>query len=112
MRRLVLLHTTRPIIFFLHGPWHHRSWPSFKDDSARWEAQEARALFAAASPLLEFVDDHETGFIVPPIAEPIAETIDHLSSDNNLAQKIGRFALEKYNNLNLSWSRVVETLVG
>ena len=61
---------------------------------------------------LEFVDDQETGFIVPPIAEPIAETIDHLSSDNNLAQKIGRFALEKYNSLDLSWSRVVKTLVG
>ena len=61
---------------------------------------------------LEFVDDQETGFIVPPIAEPIAETIDHLSSDNNFAQKIGRFALEKYNSLDLSWSRVVKTLVG
>ena len=61
---------------------------------------------------LEFVDDHETGFIVSPCAKEIAETIDHLSSNNGLAVKLGSFALEKYKSLNLSWSRVVETLVG
>ena len=61
---------------------------------------------------LEFVDDQETGFVVSPSAEEIADTIDHLSSNNDLAIKLGSFALEKYQSFNLSWSRVVETLVG
>lgn len=60
---------------------------------------------------LEFVDHNETGFVVPPSAEAIAETIDHLSLQCNLAKKFGRSGLEKYKNLNLSWSRVVETLL-
>ena len=60
---------------------------------------------------LEFVDHNETGFIVSPCAEEIAEVIDRLSSNSNLAKKFGCFALEKYNSLDLSWSRVVEALV-
>ena len=60
---------------------------------------------------LEFVDHNETGFVVSPCAEEIAEVIDRLSSNTNLAKKFGCSALEKYKSLNLSWSRVVEALV-
>lgn len=60
---------------------------------------------------LEFVDHNETGFIVSPCAQEIAEVIDRLSSNSNLAKKFGCSALEKYNSMNFSWSRVVETLV-
>jgi len=60
---------------------------------------------------LEFVDHNQTGFIVPPSAEAIAETIDLLSFQIDLAKKFGLSALEKYKSLNLSWSRVVETLL-
>ena len=60
---------------------------------------------------LEFVDHNETGLVVSPCAEEIAEVIDRLSSNCNLAKKFGCFALEKYNSLDLSWSRVVEALV-
>ena len=60
---------------------------------------------------LEFVDHNETGFVVSPCAEEIAEIIDCLSLNKNLANKFGHSALEKYNSLNFSWSHVVENLV-
>ena len=60
---------------------------------------------------LEFVDHNETGFSVSPCAEAIADVIDRLSLNNKMAELLGFNALEKYNSLNLSWSRVVETLV-
>ena len=60
---------------------------------------------------LEFVDHNETGFIVSPCAQEIAEVIDLFSSNSNVAKRFGCYALEKYNSLNLSWIRVVEAML-
>ena len=44
---------------------------------------------------LEFVDHNETGFIVSPCAQEIAEVIDLLSSNSNVAKRFGNFRFRK-----------------
>jgi len=61
---------------------------------------------------LEFIGDGETGFIVDPIPELIAEKIDVLYLDKKGAKDIGMNAYEAYNNLDLSWRNVVAHLLG
>ena len=58
--------------------------------------------------IVGIVDHNETGFIVSPCAQEIAEVIDLLSSNSNVAKRFGCSALEKYNSLNFSWIRVVK----
>jgi glycosyltransferase involved in cell wall biosynthesis len=58
----------------------------------------------------EFVDA-ETGQIVKPEPREFAAAIDSLSGDRNRALSMGRRGQEKVRSLNLSWDRVVETLI-
>ncbi len=60
---------------------------------------------------LEFIKDEETGFIVDPKPELIAEKIDDLYSDRERAKAIGMNGLEAYNALNLSWDNIIDELL-
>jgi glycosyltransferase involved in cell wall biosynthesis len=61
---------------------------------------------------LEFVRDEKTGFVVEPKVELIAMAMDRLASDPELAQELGNAGLDHYKSLGLSWSNVVQTLLG
>jgi glycosyltransferase involved in cell wall biosynthesis len=61
---------------------------------------------------LEFVVDEETGFVVEPKVELIAKAMDRLALDPGLAQQLGSAGLDRYKSLGLSWSNVVQTLLG
>jgi len=61
---------------------------------------------------LEFVIDGETGFVVPPDPEIIAEKIDWLYFNQAKAINLGKNAKERYKVLIPSWQEVIETLIG
>jgi glycosyltransferase involved in cell wall biosynthesis len=60
---------------------------------------------------LEFVINNETGFIVEPVAEKIAEAIERLYSNPRKARDQGQAGLMRYRNLGISWSNLVNKLV-
>lgn len=60
---------------------------------------------------LEFVTDGETGYVVAPEPDAIAEAIDALYADRTRAREVGMNAFHAYNALGLSWDRVVHTLL-
>lgn len=60
---------------------------------------------------LEFVTDGETGFIVEPDPQLIAEKIDSLYLDRKRTKKMGMDAFDFYNSLELSWDNVVAKLL-
>ncbi|WPL15600.1 GDP-mannose-dependent alpha-(1-6)-phosphatidylinositol monomannoside mannosyltransferase [Thiorhodovibrio winogradskyi] len=61
---------------------------------------------------LEFVLPDETGRVVPPDPQAIAAAIDHLHADRQAAIALGRAGRARYEALQLSWPRTVETLLG
>ncbi len=60
---------------------------------------------------LEFVLDHETGFIVEPDPKAIARKIDFLYYNKQKAREMGRQGKAAYSAKNISWDNVVETLL-
>ena len=60
---------------------------------------------------LEFVIDGETGYIVDPVPEQVAEKIDALYRDRNEAKNIGMNAYDTYNKMGLSWDNVANKLL-
>ena len=60
---------------------------------------------------LEFVSQRKTGLITKPTAAAVAEALDELWRDRNLAAKLGRSGRESYERLGLSWSEVVKKLL-
>lgn len=61
---------------------------------------------------LEFVVNHETGFIVEPHPKEIAAKIDWLYNNQHKAKQLGENGLEHYHAQNISWSNVVQQLLG
>ena len=59
---------------------------------------------------LEFVEDNVNGFIVLPHPETIAEAIEKLSNNIQMAKKMGKAGYEKLKALNISWKNVVTKL--
>ena len=59
----------------------------------------------------ELVEHDRTGMIVEPDPQAIAECLDSLYGDRAQARKMGERGLEKLTSMNLSWGRVVETLI-
>ncbi len=59
---------------------------------------------------LEFVLPDQTGLVVAPEAEAIAAAIDRLNSERGRAVKMGRHGRAHYDELDISWERVVENL--
>ncbi|MFT5578409.1 MAG: glycosyltransferase involved in cell wall biosynthesis [Paraglaciecola psychrophila] len=60
---------------------------------------------------LEFVRNQETGFIVAPEPELIAEKIDWLYYNRPAAADMGRAGLEAYKQHRISWQHVVDSLL-
>ena len=60
---------------------------------------------------LEFVEDEITGFIIEPNPEIIAQKLDWLYYNKNIAYKLGQKGLEVYKNKNISWDNVVHKLL-
>ena len=60
---------------------------------------------------LEFVGHRKTGLVTKPGAASLAEALDELWRDRNLAAKLGRAGRESYDRLDLSWSSVVKALL-
>jgi glycosyltransferase involved in cell wall biosynthesis len=60
---------------------------------------------------LEFVSHLKTGLVAKPTAAALAEALDQLWQDRDLAAKYGRAGRERYDKMGLSWSEVVRQLL-
>jgi len=60
---------------------------------------------------LEFVSDSETGFVVEPSPEIIAEKIDYLYTHQRQAREMGQAGKERYQQQGISWEHVIEQLL-
>lgn len=60
---------------------------------------------------LEFVIDGETGCVVKPEPEAIAQAIDELYFNQKRAAEIGRAGFERYHALAISWENVIQKLL-
>ncbi len=59
---------------------------------------------------LEFVISDETGLIVEPSPERIADAIDRLYFDRNRSKSMGKAGLARYHEMDISWLNVVSKL--
>lgn len=59
----------------------------------------------------EFISNGDTGFVVDPKPEVIADAINQLWANRNKAVEMGKNALAYYKSLNVSWHHVVNTLL-
>jgi hypothetical protein len=59
----------------------------------------------------ELVQDGQTGYVCSPDPEALAEALDRLWEDRVLARRLGRSARANYQDLRLSWDRVLEQLL-
>ena len=60
---------------------------------------------------LEFVVNGETGFVVEPNPEAVAQAIDDLYFNQKLASEMGKAGRERYHALDISWDNVVQKLL-
>ncbi len=60
---------------------------------------------------LEFVLDGETGRVLPPEPQAIAQAIDQLHASQDAAARMGRAGLSHYRSLNISWPATVSRLL-
>lgn len=58
--------------------------------------------------VLGLVQDGETGYVVPPRPETIADAIDRLAANPGQAAQMGRAARDRPDQLGIEWSRVAE----
>lgn len=61
---------------------------------------------------LEFVRDDETGWVVDPEPQAVAAAIDAAWARRARSAEMGRAGLAAYQRADISWQRVVETLLG
>lgn len=60
---------------------------------------------------LEFVNDGETGFVVKPEPEAIAQAVDDLYFHQQRAAEMGKAGLERYHALGITWNNVIQKLL-
>ncbi len=60
---------------------------------------------------LEFVEDGVNGFIVDTTPQAVAEKIDQLFYDKQMAKRLGEQGYQKLVDMNLSWDYVIEQLI-
>ena len=60
---------------------------------------------------LEFVEHNETGLITEPDPARIADVIETLAANFKAAEEMGRAGLEKYQEMEITWDHVLETLL-
>ncbi|SNZ11550.1 glycosyltransferase family 4 protein [Hydrogenobacter hydrogenophilus] len=59
----------------------------------------------------EFIEDGITGFVVQPTPTDIAQAIDRLAQNPQMAMQMGERAYQKVLSMNLSWKQVVEKIL-
>jgi glycosyltransferase involved in cell wall biosynthesis len=60
---------------------------------------------------LEFVRNEENGLIAEPSPDNLAQALDRLWENRGQAKQLGVAGYELYEEMNISWSKVVETLL-
>ena len=60
---------------------------------------------------LEFVVHHQTGIVAEPTLEALAAAMDSLWEDRERARQWGEAGRQRYDDLHIDWSRVVEKLL-
>lgn len=60
---------------------------------------------------LEFVRNNETGLVVEPLPEQIADAIDQLFSNRSRAKSMGKAGFHAYHGLDISWENICNTLL-
>jgi glycosyltransferase involved in cell wall biosynthesis len=60
---------------------------------------------------LEFVLGHQTGIVAEPTPESLAAALDELWEDRNRAKQWGEAARQRYSDLKIDWSNVLERLL-
>ena len=60
---------------------------------------------------LEFVKDQETGLVVEPTPQAMAEALDLLWQNRSWAQELGQAGRKRYQDLEITWSNVVKSLL-
>ncbi|MDH4396070.1 MAG: glycosyltransferase family 4 protein [Limnobacter sp.] len=60
---------------------------------------------------LEFVEHQVNGWVVNPDPQCIADVLDQIAANPTLARDYGRAARQRYNELDISWSNVVKSLL-
>ena len=62
--------------------------------------------------VLDFVVDGVTGHVVAPTARAIADAINSVANNKKKSVDMGEAGLSRYQQLDLSWNKVVSTLMG
>ena len=61
---------------------------------------------------LEFVEDGTNGYVAPFEPKNIAEKIDNLFEDKEMAKRMGDLGYKKIKSMNITWDNVIKKLVG
>ena len=61
--------------------------------------------------VLELVQEGKNGFICEPTPEALAVAMDKLYADKAMAREMGRNALDRLSEINISWSHVLKRLL-
>jgi glycosyltransferase involved in cell wall biosynthesis len=61
---------------------------------------------------LEFVRDEENGLIAAPAPEDLARALDRVWENRSRAKEWGQAGYDLYQSMNISWPKVVDSLVG
>lgn len=61
---------------------------------------------------LEFIRHEQEGLVVKPKAQAIADALDRLYLDREDARRLGAAGRQRYEELDISWSRVIAKLTG
>jgi glycosyltransferase involved in cell wall biosynthesis len=62
--------------------------------------------------VLEFVEHENTGLVVPPTPLALAQAMDRVWRERTLAEEWGAAGRDEYARRDISWDRVVQTLIG
>ncbi len=60
---------------------------------------------------LEFVRDQETGLIAEPTPKALATAMDHLWENRTWAKALGKAGRDRYDSLDITWSKVIKNLL-
>jgi glycosyltransferase involved in cell wall biosynthesis len=74
-----------------------------------FHARKPVITFADSGGTLELIEDGRNGFVVDDV-EGLAEAIDRLAEDDSLVERMGRAALVRIDELEISWDRVIRCL--
>lgn len=61
--------------------------------------------------VLEFVDDGRNGYVTEPTPEAVAEAMDRLYADRQLAKRLGDASHDRLRELKIDWGHVVESIL-